>query len=164
MIVVADASPLIFLAKIRQLDLVHALLGRDVRIPAQVEREVLAGGVDPAEKRTLVEFLDGCQVVKVPRPQRYALAMSRADNAAVTLAVRSGAEVLLCDDRLTRLMAKTEGVRPLGTLGVLLRAAKQGLVRPDSARQQLDLLVSAHGFHISVQLYQAALAELEKLR
>ena len=50
MIVVADASPLIFLAKIRQLDLIYALLGRDVRMPQAVRKELFAGTVDPVER------------------------------------------------------------------------------------------------------------------
>ena len=36
MIVVSDASPLIFLARIRRLELIRGLLGRDIRVPGAV--------------------------------------------------------------------------------------------------------------------------------
>ena len=45
MIVVADASPLIFLAKIRRLALIHRLLGRDVRLPTLIRDEYLVAFV-----------------------------------------------------------------------------------------------------------------------
>jgi len=66
MIVVADASPLIFLAKIRRLALVPRLLGRDIRVPRAVRDEVLPPGVDPAEEDA-AEVSPGAEVpVEVP--------------------------------------------------------------------------------------------------
>jgi predicted nucleic acid-binding protein len=53
MIVVADASPLIFLAKIRKLDLLHALFRQDIRLPRAVCREVVVPGMDPIELEVL---------------------------------------------------------------------------------------------------------------
>ena len=130
MIVVADASPLIFLAKVRQLDLVHGLLGRDirvpravhrevmapgidtVRVPRAVHREVMAPGIDTVEREALEPFLANCRIEAVPRPRRFASSMSAADNAALTLAVRCRASILLCDERATRIVAEAEGIRP----------------------------------------------------
>ena len=88
MIGVADASPLIFLAKIRQLELVHALLGRDVRLPHAVRRELFAGKTDPVEQELLGRFLENCRIETERKPRRFAGAMSNADNAALTLALR----------------------------------------------------------------------------
>lgn len=123
--------------------------------------EVLAGDADPAEKRDLQGFLASCRVDAVRRPRRFASAMSRADNAALTLAVRHRAEILLCDDRITRVMAETEGIRPLGTIGLLLRAMRQSFLRPLETKDLVDLLIRCHGFRIGVELYQAVLAEIE---
>ena len=162
MIVVADTSPLIFLGKIRRLELVRELLGGDIRIPVAVRAEVMAPGVDPAEWDVLETFLESCVVEAVPRPRRFAKAMSGADNAALTLAVRRKADFLLCDERVTRMMAETEGIRPLGTLGILLRARRSGLMRAVETRRLVDLLVGSHGFRIGVELYQAVLAEIDR--
>lgn len=157
MIVVADASPIIFLGKIRQLDLVTALLGRDIRIPRVVYGEVVVPGMDPAEKEAIERFVAGCRVEAVRNPRRFAAAMSDADDAALTLAVRCKADFLLCDDRVTRAMAALEGVRPLGTLGILLRARREGILTRADARRLLDFLIHSHNFRISVEVYQAAL-------
>lgn len=160
MIVVADASPLIFLAKIRRLDLIHVLLGRDIRLPQAVRKELFAGTVDPVERDHLDTFLADCQIETVRRPRRFASAMSAADNAALTLALRCKADHLLCDDRVTRSMSEIEGIRPLGTLGILLRAVDKRLIPGGEAKELIDLLVSTHNFRIGVEVYQAVLARL----
>ena len=162
MIVVADASPLIFLAKIRRLDLIPALLGGDIRVPKAVCKELFVSRMDPAEEGILRSFLDACRIEAVERPSSFASAMSAADNAALTLAVRYKAEFLLCDERITRRMAEAEGIRPMGTLGVLLRAMRNDLLDQIETRRLVDLLVISHGFRIGVGLYQAVLAEIQK--
>lgn len=162
MIVVADTSPVIFLAKIRQLDLVPRLLGQDIRIPRPVYRELMLPGIDPVERKTLESFMAGCAIEPVPRPRSFANAMSAADNAALTLAVRCGADLLLCDERVTRAMAEAEGIRSLGTLGILLRTMRNGLLSPEETKRLVDLLISTHGLRIGVELYQAVLAEIDR--
>ncbi len=160
MIVVADSSPLIFLSKIRKLTLVRRVLGRDVRVPRAVVRELLAPDLDPVEKEVIETFLDGCRIESVRNPRHFAKAMSAADNAALTLALRSKADFLLCDDRIVRAMAEIEGVRPMGTLGILLRATRKKVLSNNEARQLIDLLVSTHHLRIGIEVYQAVMNEL----
>ena len=54
--------------------------------------------------------------------------MSHADNAVVTLAVRMKAALPLADERIIRRIAGVEGVRTVGTLGLLLQALRKGLL------------------------------------
>jgi predicted nucleic acid-binding protein len=161
MIVVADASPLIFLAKIRRLHLISDLFGGDIRVAEVIRDEALAGPIDPAEAEALQAFFALCRVEPVKQPRRFAAAMSQADDAALTLAVRLRADILLCDERVTRLMAEAEGVRPMGTLGVILRAAREAHVSRGDAREMIDGLVATHGFRIGVELYRSVLRELD---
>jgi len=162
-IVVVDASPLIFLAKVRRLELIVKLWGPDIRVPASVAEEVLAVGADPVEVEVLAAFLRQGRVETVRQPRRFALAMSQADNEALTLAVRVGAGVLLCDDKLTRRMAEAEGIRPMGTLGILLKAMRQHVLSPGDTRELLDRLVESHDFRIGIGVYQAVLGEISKV-
>ena len=87
--------------------------------------------------------------------------MSRADNVAMTLAVRLKAGLLLTDDRTVRRLAAVEGMRPLGTLGVLLLALRGGLVDRAEVRRLVDDLVRSHGFRIGVELYAAVIREVD---
>lgn len=157
MILVADASPLIFLAKIRRLELIRLLWAGDLWVPKSVASEVLAGCVAPIEIGLLEDFLQCCHVETIRRKRRFAVAMSQADNDALALALQVGAAILFCDDKLTRRMAEVEGVRPMGTLGVLLKAMQQQLITPAVARKLLDQLIEFHEFRISIPVYQAAL-------
>ena len=162
MTVVADAGPLIFLGKIRRLDLIHRVLGGDVVVPQQVRHEVLARPLDPAESDELHRFLAAVRMERVDSPRAFAAGMSRADNAAMTLAVRLKADLLLADDRTVRRLAVVEGIRPLGTLGVLLLALRQGLVDRAEVRRLVDDLVRSHGFRIGVELYAAMIREIDR--
>lgn len=160
MIVVADASPLIFLGKVRRLDLLGKVVDGDVHLPESVYKETLPPGMDPAEAEYLAGFLKTCTIEAVRQPRRFALAMSAADNDALTLALRHRAAFLLCDDWVTRLAAETEGIRSLGTLGVLLRSLRQKATTPAETRALLERLIRSHNFRIGIELYRAALAEI----
>lgn len=163
MIVVADASPLIFLGKIDRLRLIHELYGNEIRVPRSVAEEVVSEDTDPIERDRLKSFLRQCRVQTVRRPTSFATAMSRADNEALTLAVRTNAHVLLCDEKLTRRMAEIHGIRPMGTLGVLLNATQRKLIASCDARILLDQLIALHHFRISITVYQTAIRMLEEM-
>ena len=68
--------------------------------------------------------------------------------------------MLLCDERVTRSMAEIEGIRPLGTLGLLLRATRERCISTKETRRLVDLLVSDHNFRIGVEVYKAVLEQL----
>ncbi|MDE0217836.1 MAG: DUF3368 domain-containing protein [Spirochaetaceae bacterium] len=161
MTVVADASPLTFLGKIRQLAVIRRVLGDDVVVPQQIREEVLAPPLDRAESVELHRFLAAARVERVDSPRDFVAGMSRADNAAMTLAVRLKADLLLTDDRTVRRLATVEGVRALGTLGVLLLALRRRLVDRAEVRRLIDDLVGSHGFRIGVELYAAVIREIE---
>jgi predicted nucleic acid-binding protein len=160
MIVVADASPLIFLGRIGQLGLISSLFEGSVWIPASVRDEVLAPPISPAEDRVLRAFLETCHIVTVTQPEHFSAAMSRADNDALTLALRKRADLLLTDERLMREMSAVERIKPVGTLGVLLLAMRKGVLTATEARQHLDALVRDHRFRIGIALYEAVLARI----
>jgi len=164
MIVVADASPLIFLAKIGQLDLIHRLFPGTVLIPHGVHRELLASPITPAEEQGLLGFIKSCRVVHVSRPRHYATALSKPDNEVLTLASRRRATRVLSDDRLLRQLAATEGLRPMGTLGLLLRAMEKGLAAQAQTRQRVEQLIQQHQFRISIEVYDAMLQRIEAFR
>jgi len=164
MTIVADSSPLIFLGKIRQLPLIPALFGESPLIPASVRDEVMAPPIAPAESRALRAFLAKCRIVNVARPVCFSTAMSRADNDALTLAIRRRAARLLADDRLLRDMAAVERIRPMGTVGILLLAMRNRLLTAEETRLHLDALVSDHRFRIGIALYKAVLAGIAEGR
>lgn len=160
MIVVADASPLIFLAKLNRLDWIGQETGMSIHLSSLVHAEVMGPNVAEVEGQRLKAFFSRCRIHSSRKTSSYATALSAADNASLALAIRLKAERLLSDDRILRAMSEAQGIRPMGTLGLLLGAHRQGRLSADETRRLLDALVSVHGFRISIQVYQASLAQI----
>jgi predicted nucleic acid-binding protein len=162
-IVVADSSPLIFLAKLNRLSLLTKLYGNRLVIPGQVRTEVLRPKAGSDDVYVLQKFIDECTVTAVQRPQCFAEALSAADNAALTLAVRKKAERILVDERLMRRIAEAEGISTTGTIGILFTAIKAEMISYEDAKADLRKLVARFGFRISVSVYEAALEAFTKV-
>ena len=113
-------------------------------------------GVPPDEERLLTGFLSSCRIIALSKPTRFAKALSFADNCILTLAAEKQAEMILSDDRLLRKTAAIEGLRVIGTIGVLIRAAKSSLLTQKNSVEMLDELVKDHKFRISTRVYEAA--------
>ena len=163
MILVADAAPLIFLAKINQLPLISGLFDAETLIPAAVRNEVLGLEVPPDEERLLTGFMSGCRVVALRKPTRFAQALSYADNCILTLAVKERANTVLSDDRLLRKTAVIEGIRVIGTIGIMIRATKASLLTTKKALELLTELVEEHNFRISTRVYEIARNAVDKV-
>jgi len=56
MILIADAAPVIFLAKINQLFLIPNLFDADILVPLVVKHEILSPDVPPYEERLLTSL------------------------------------------------------------------------------------------------------------
>jgi len=164
MILVADAAPLIFLAKINQLPLISGLFDAEILIPAAVKNEVLGLDVPPDEERLLTGYLSSCRVIALSKPTRFAKALSFADNCILTLATEKQADIILSDDRLLRKTAAIEGLRVIGTIGVLIRAAKFSLLTHKKTVEMLDELVKDHNFRISTRVYEIARTTIDRVQ
>jgi predicted nucleic acid-binding protein len=121
---VVDASPLIALAHADNLELLEKLPA-DLVVPMAVVEEILAGPDDPA-RRALSLGWGPRQAATVP--ERVAeWGLGKGESAVLTLAIELEATAVL-DDRNARRSAKALGVSVIGTLGVIIRAKKHGLI------------------------------------
>jgi uncharacterized protein len=150
-IVVSDTSPLVNLAAIGQLELLHRLYG-EVLIPPIVRQEVTAGlGKMPANRDILsVSWL------KVQRPtqgvilQALAQDLDPGEAEAIALALEVQAVLLLIDERVGRRVATARGLRIVGLLGVLVDAKRMKFL--DSVKAALDDLNAKTSFRLSERL------------
>ena len=124
-VVVSDAGPLICLERLDQLHLLPNLFA-DVQVPEQVLRECASRPGNPETARISEALAHGwlkpCSV--------QALAggpLGRGERAAIARALAIGAG-LLSDDQEARLYAQSLQLRVVGTLGVLVRAKRTGLI------------------------------------
>lgn len=149
---IADATPLIVLAKIGYLGLISALADV-VLVPQTVADEVLEGGKDDPARQALESGL-GQRVSDAPI--HSALAALRLDPGEEAALARPGSQALL-DDLGARKAARLLGVRTIVTLGIIARAKREGLI---TAAKPLMTALRAVGFRASDALIEAVLAEL----
>lgn len=84
--------------------------------------------------------------------------LDEGETAAITLAIRRQADLLLIDEREGRKTARRHGIAVTGVIGVLIRAADDGLI---DFPTELDALRTA-GFWILGELYSAVIRRYEQ--
>lgn len=126
--VVINTTPIISLALIDQLDLLHHLYV-EVLIPPAVRAEVLAGGSSGIGVAAFVSA-DWIRTQSLIDPRRADLLsdLDRGEAEVIALAQEIQADLIVIDERLARAHAKRLGLSLTGTLGVLLKAKAQGLI------------------------------------
>lgn len=159
-VVVCDASPLVFLAKLDRLSLISAVLGGDVFVLRCIVDEVASEGVGPRERARLNEFLEQVQIVDFEAPPPPTRSLSRCDQSVLLWAIESRADWLVADERMLRRIAAAAGIRVVGFLGLLIAAAQSGILSRSEARLAIDDAVSTHGCRISIDLYRRLLVEV----
>jgi uncharacterized protein len=127
--VISNATPLINLSLIKQLGLLNQLYG-EVLMPPAVRAELLAGGPGRAGV-TDVPRAAWIRVMSLRDPRRAELLLTdldRGEAEVIALAQELDADLVIIDERLARRHAKRLGLNLTGTLGVLLKAKRQGLL------------------------------------
>lgn len=147
-VVIADSTPLIVLANVSQLDILRRLYG-GVIIPRAVYLEVTSKS-DAASRA--VRSCDWIQIRDVGDPGRKSEFRSRLHDGeveAMLLAQDLSADLILIDDATARTAAESMGLTVTGTMGVLIRAKRDGVV--EDVRPILEGML-ANGFYVSGRL------------
>jgi predicted nucleic acid-binding protein len=150
---VINASPVILLAKVGLMDSIPALAETFV-IPQPVVDEISSVHNDAAAL-----WLNGAgkQFVRPAVTELTGLAGSEigaGERSVISWAVANPGFIAVLDDREARNIAQRLGVRILGTVGVVLRLKKAGLI--SEVKTHLTRIRTAGGY-ISDELFREAL-------
>jgi predicted nucleic acid-binding protein len=153
MIVVSNASPLIGLASIGQLNLLKQLYG-EIHIPEAVWREVVIDGAGQpgANEVNKADWIKRRGVSNRQLVLALEQDLDDGEAEAIALAVELKAGLLIIDERLGRNTAEHFGLDFTGVIGVLIEAKHKGLV--NEVKRYLDELRIVAGFRISDRLYK----------
>jgi predicted nucleic acid-binding protein len=69
--------------------------------------------------------------------------------------------VIIIDDLAARDVARALGLRLTGTIGIILRATKEGLLSKTESLTKINFLVEQTSFRISTTLYSRIISELK---
>ena len=170
-VVIADAGPLIALARVDKLDLLRQLFGR-VTITTQIAQELLDGGPFPDTPTLEIalsqpwlqtvdlgnllpdDWLDQCRdwmnLHQIDLGEASAMVLARHSQT------QGDSALLVMDDFRGRNAAQHAGMAILGTTGLLLLAKQAGLV---DAVKPLLLAMRQSGYFLSGRLIEAALRQ-----
>jgi predicted nucleic acid-binding protein len=154
--VVSNASPLINLAAIEQLDLLRRLYGR-ITVPKAVWTEVVRQGAGKIGSRA-VRMATWIRVKDVRNRALLELLLQDLDLGeaeAILLARELRAHLLLMDESRARRSAKRLGLTVTGLVGVLIEASAKGLVADLAAT--LRTLRDHAGFWVADEVVEEAL-------
>jgi len=163
--VVSNSSPLIWLAKIGRLMLLKTLF-TEVIIPRRVYAEatlekqsadavLISKAIEDGWIKVSGEEMEEADVLA------EASGVHLGEAEAILLAQKLGTELII-DEREGSATAQMFGVRPVGTMAVLLLALGKGELTLNEFKECLDNLI-ASGFWLSVDVYNKALEEAQSV-
>lgn len=156
MIVVADTSPLVALVNIGHVEILPRLFG-EVLIPPAVLAELLSPSRPPGV-RFFAQQPPPWLEVRAPARVEVAPGLHAGESEALNLAAEVHADLVLLDEKEGRRVAIERHLLVAGTIGVLERAASEGLL---DLREAFDRL-QATDFWVNSALLEARLAAHEQ--
>ena len=157
-IVLADASPLIALARVGGLPWLRRLY-RTIPITKAVRGEATGARELPGAVAISAALKQGwIRVLRQEWSEPPLLQLDTGEASTLRAAIALGAgDLVLLDDLQARREAQRLGIAMIGTAGIVVEARRAGLIpgaRPVFAR------LAEEGFHLGDDLLQAVLAEL----
>lgn len=169
MILIFNSSPLIYLAKIKVLKKIEKIPGKKLISPC-VYHEVVKKGEEKGEPDAfLIDDLVEKKILSIKeiRNKKFVKHLKRipkldyADVETLALAKELKA-VAIIDEIVARNVAEIEGVEYAGSVSILFKLLRLGIVNKKQTKEYVDKMISL-GWRCSTQLYSIILDELEKV-
>ncbi|MBI1784866.1 DUF3368 domain-containing protein [Candidatus Sumerlaeota bacterium] len=122
-----DTSPLQYLHQIGLLEILHGLTGNHLFIPPAVANELDKGrahGVDLPDITRLSWISVRAPRTEIPFPKE----LGPGEVQVLTLALETAGSIAILDDGWARHVAAARNLSYIGTLGLLIRAKRVGLI------------------------------------
>jgi predicted nucleic acid-binding protein len=148
-LIISDASPLIALFDIGELDLLLQLYN-NVSITDIVRSEIhadLPHWIIVSSNYDLKQF----QILK--------LELDAGEASAIALALQNPGSRIILDENKGRSVAKRLGLKVTGTVGIIIKAKELGLIK---SGKEILFKLEKHGFWLSEQLKKQIIERLEE--
>lgn len=156
MIVISNTTPISNLLHVEKIFLLTKLFG-SIYIPEAVAKEVDVIFLNCGEwrkcieeKQIIIQSVSNTALLKQMVPFLH-----QGEAEAICLSLEKKAKLFLIDDKDARTIAQLNNLPVTGTMGILLKAKKSGLI--SSVKQLIDRLRDEHHFWIREDMYQKVL-------
>lgn len=150
---IVNASPLILYAKIGKPDILHKVL-KEVLINEEVYKEIMKGKELGAPDAYLIEDLIKEGKIRVlpltkkgreyfEKLRKIYRQLDRGEATTIALALQRGEKEILVDESIARAIARIAGLKPRGSLRVLLEAYKQKILDEKELRELINLMIES---------------------
>ena len=157
-LVVSNSSILIHLSRIGKLWLLKEIFGKVV-IPKAVYKECIVEGKAGSDEIKSSEWIEVREIRDLNLKKVLQMLLDEGEAEAIVLALESNADLILLDETEARKIAKGLGLKVTGTIGILLKAKKLGLI--ENLKKEVEALRET-GFWISESLIRKILQEAEE--
>ncbi len=154
MIVVADAGPILHLHWIGCLS--WGLPPTQIHVVEQVWTEI----AQYAPQALADPRLEREPAVEVDLALQARFSLQSGETGAIAFALKHSASLLLTDDAAARRACLSVGLAAVGTIGLILEAARSKRVPVDEARQALEQLPNKGRLYVTAELLERATAAL----
>ena len=159
--IISNASPLIALSNIGQLELLEELFQKII-IPKAVYQEVVKEGKGrPGAvevKKAVNKWIEVKEVKNSDEVKTLRALLDYGEAEVIVLAQEVKADLLILDNREPRLFAKHLGFKLIGTIGVLILAYEKGFLK-NPIEKIFEL--REKGFYISDRLLREIVKQLQ---
>ncbi|MBW1803279.1 MAG: DUF3368 domain-containing protein, partial [Deltaproteobacteria bacterium] len=154
--IVVNTSPWIALSICGQIQILEKLY-TNVFVSQKVREEIIAGGKD----RFGVHEFETCQWLNVQEIHdmekvKLLYELDQGEAQVIILAKERDVRHVLIDEKVARLQAKILGLEVIGTLGILLKAKRKGLLT--SIKASIEMILS-NGIWIQDEIVEGILKE-----
>lgn len=126
--VVSNTTPIISLLKLNRLELLQELY-KHIYIPTAVYKEIEAGKAKKYYKD--LSKINWIHIIEIQdkKAVKYFLDLDAGEAEAIVLATEINADLIILDEKLGRFHAKHADLKVTGTIGVLIKAKSEGLIK-----------------------------------
>ena len=126
--VVSDTTPILSFIKLDRLDVLEKIY-KKIIIPKAVYQELEEG-----KNKYYIDILDNnwIKILKIRNKnliRELEKNLDRGEAEAIALSIEISADLLLLDEKIGRKIAKEKGLKISGTIGILIKAKKMGILK-----------------------------------
>lgn len=153
-IAIADSGPLIFFARIKQLHLLPRLFSKVLVSPEVWNEVTLRGRKHPGAFEVSQAKWITIQSPDFHLVKSLSILVDAGEAETIALGQTTENSALLLDDGRARKIAQRLNLQHIGTIGLLLRAKRRGLI--ETIKPHIDALVD-NGIYIRQEIIDAVL-------
>jgi predicted nucleic acid-binding protein len=155
--VIVNSTPLIILSNINQLNLLKDLYS-EIYIPETVFKEVTEKADSACQQiKENTDWIHVCKIKDESQKRMYQAKLHAGEVEVMILAQEKPvSDLVILDDNAAKKTAKFLGLKVTGSLGVILKAKKTGLIK--EVAPLMNQLIS-NGFYITKEIYDLVKSE-----